>query len=230
MRYNKQDLVGTEIIRKNRVFQTGSSPRDIQNRIRQRSQQPQLDDGLVTELKLKIERLEADLNGQPLQVVEKEIVSGYTEEEFDAELVKALEVEMSKFNEKLKTEIALVEVRNTQIVEYEETIKKQKNKLTSLNSEVVVLKAQLESANTRITDKDSVIEDLRARPVQVVSGEVVVDPERPVMDTVVIDPNESDAMSKLEDNINVEDVSITEKIAITDKVDKLKALLGGLKG
>ena len=232
--YNKDELVGDKTMRKDRVFKSGSSPRDIQNRIRQRSQSPDPSSDIVSSLTKHIERLEAALNERQPVVVEKEVVVGYTDEEFDAELVKALEVEMSKFNERLETESALLGARDAQVIEQEDVIKDLNNKLTSLRSEVGMLQVKLESAESRINDKDSVIEDLRSRPVQVVSGgavsdEVVVDPERPTMDTVVIDPNESDALGKLEDNITVDDVSITEKEAITDKVDKLKALLGGLR-
>lgn len=226
--YKKNELIGNKTIRKDRVFQTGSSPRDIQGRLSQRFQ-PTIDDALIVDLKNHIEKLEAVLLERP-KVVEKEVVSGYTEEEFDAELVKVLNVEMAKFHESFKTESAKVNVRDLQIIEQEGIINELNNKLTSLKGETKVLKVKLESAEDRVKDKDSVIDDLRSRPVQVVSeGQVLVDPERPVMDTIVIDPNEVDAVEKLEDNITVEDVSITEKEAITDKVDKLKQLLGGLR-
>lgn len=228
--YRKKDLIGNETTRKDRAYQSGSSPRDIQNRIRQRSQSASVDGDLITNLNKHIERLEAALDERRPVVVEKEIVSGYTEEEFDTELVKALEVEMGKVNKKAKDDSTLLKARLEQVVEQEGIIKDLNNKLTSLVSEMSVLKVKLEAADSRMSDKDSVIEDLRSRPVQVVSGEVVVDPERPTMDNVIIDPNSTDALGRLEDNINVDDVSITEKEAITDKVDKLKALLGGLRG
>ena len=228
--YDKNSLVGGKVTKKSRAYNTGSSPRDIQNRIRQRSQSEDVSNDIIANLTKHIERLEASLDANPTQVVEKVVVSGYTEEEFDAELVKVLEAEMSKYNKVLKTETGLVKARDAQIVEQEVVIEDLNNKLTSLNSEVVVLKTQLDSANTRIADKDSFIDDLKSRPVQSVTEGVVIDPERPIMDTVVVDPSEEGALSKLEDNITVEDVSITERESITNKVDKLKELLGGLKG
>ena len=228
--YDKNSLVGGKVTKKSRAYNTGSSPRDIQNRIRQRSQSEDVSNDIIANLTKHIERLEASLDANPTQVVEKVVVSGYTEEEFDAELVKVLEAEMSKYNKMIKTETGLVKARDAQIVEQEVVIEDLNNKLTSLNSEVVVLKTQLDSANTRIADKDSFIDDLKSRPVQSVTEGVVIDPERPIMDTVVVDPSEEGALSKLEDNITVEDVSITERESITNKVDKLKELLGGLKG
>lgn len=228
--YDKNSLVGGKVTKKSRAYNTGSSPRDIQNRIRQRSQSEDVSNDIIANLTKHIERLEASLDTNPTQVVEKVVVSGYTEEEFDAELVKVLEAEMSKYNKMLKTETGLVKARDAQIVEQEVVIEDLNNKLTSLNSEVVVLKTQLDSANTRIADKDSFIDDLKSRPVQSVTEGVVIDPERPIMDTVVVDPSDEGALGKLEDNITVEDVSITERESITNKVDKLKELLGGLKG
>ena len=228
--YDKNSLVGGKVTKKSRAYNTGSSPRDIQNRIRQRSQSEDVSNDIIANLTKHIERLEASLDANPTQVVEKEVVSGYTEEEFDAELVKVLEVEMRKVNEKTEADSVLLKARWEQVIEQEGVIKDLNNKLTSLNSEVVVLKTQLDSANTRIADKDSFIDDLKSRPVQSVTEGVVIDPERPIMDTVVVDPSEEGALSKLEDNITVEDVSITERESITNKVDKLKELLGGLKG
>lgn len=236
--YKKENLIGNRTIRKDRSFSMASGPRDIQRKLKQRQLQTfQANDGLISELRSQISKLESELlNSKKAAVVEKVVVSGYTDEEFDSELVKAVEKELIVFNDKIKAKDSeLKELNNkltsvsVEVVELKKELEGYKSKNSELEKSVAVLEVKLEAAGSKISDKDSVIEDLRSRPITVVGGdEVVIDPDRPVMDMVVIDPNELSELEGLESNIDIEDVTITEKEGMNSKIDKLKALLGGL--
>jgi DNA repair exonuclease SbcCD ATPase subunit len=110
--------------------------------------------------------------------------------------------------------------------------------LTAANNAVVVAEAKIETLTEKIESlkeviktKDDVIETLKKAAPVIVYGDgpaVVEDPDRPKMDEVFIDPLESDAGSKLESHINVEDTKTSQKVNVADKVNKLKGLMGSL--
>ena len=60
-----------------------------------------------------------------------------------------------------------------------------------------------------------------------VGKEISTDPDRPKMENIFVDPLDKDSGDNLESFIKVEDISKKEKEDISNKVNKLKNLIGG---
>jgi len=90
---------------------------------------------------------------------------------------------------------------------------------SELKEEIAVLKQNL-------IGKEELIETLKSKVV--VSGAEIVDHERPKMEQQFIDPLEKDAGKGLKSHIDITDVTASEKENMSEKVDKLKNLLGKL--
>jgi len=153
------------------------------------------------------------------------------------ELRKKLEVDEQKLQEDLDTELEKVEEKYTALVD------KYKNKLETAEDKH---RAALSAKDDTIEGLKERIEDLKNKPddnkltmllseatekiermaAQMVDGDPIsLDPDRPQMEEVFIDPSSDE---KLESHINVEDVSSNKKEDMSNKVNKLKGLLGKL--
>ena len=79
----------------------------------------------------------------------------------------------------------------------------------------------------KLEAKDEVISALKSRTVG--EGEVFVeDSDRPEMETAFIDPTEQ-GKNILKSHITVNDISITAKEEVDEKINKLKNLIGSVK-
>ena len=108
-----------------------------------------------------------------------------------------------------------------------EDLKKKKERIRSQEEELDSRKDIITSLEAKLEAKDEVINVLKSRTIG--EGEVFVeDPDRPSMETVFIDPTEQ-GKHKLKSHINVEDVAITAKEEVDEKINKLKNLIGSVK-
>ena len=95
------------------------------------------------------------------------------------------------------------------------------------NKENKELKNKLISLEAKLEAKDEVISALKSRTVG--EGEVFVeDSDRPEMETAFIDPTEQ-GKNILKSHITVNDISITAKEEVDEKINKLKNLIGSVK-
>ena len=93
-------------------------------------------------------------------------------------------------------------------------------------TEVDDLKREIDNLKQNLSGKEEVIDVLKSRPMT--TNAVVEDPDRPQMEQKFIDPLEKDAGKGLKSHIDIADVSVGEKENMSEKVDKLKGLLGKL--
>jgi len=104
-------------------------------------------------------------------------------------------------------------------------------KLVKLKEEKTKLKIDNKGYKEALKVKDEMIEVLKHKQ-QVVhvseNGFVETDPNRPKIEDVFIDPLEKTSGDNLEKHIIVDDVPTEQKEKITNKVDKLKSLMGKL--
>jgi len=153
------------------------------------------------------------------------------------ELVTKLESKSQKQQEELDAELEKVEEKYSALVE------KYKNKLItaedthraaiSAKDDIIDgLKDRIEDLKEKTDDNkltmllSEATEKIERMAAQIVDGAPIdLDPNRPQMEEVFIDPSTDE---KLESHINVEDVSLNKKEDMTSKVNKLKGLLGKL--
>jgi len=153
------------------------------------------------------------------------------------ELVTKLESKSQKQQEELDAELEKVEEKYSALVE------KYKNKLItaedthraaiSAKDDIIDgLKDRIEDLKEKTDDNkltmllSEATEKIERMAAQIVDGAPIdLDPNRPQMEEVFIDPSSDE---KLESHINVEDVSLNKKEDMTSKVNKLKGLLGKL--
>jgi polyhydroxyalkanoate synthesis regulator phasin len=93
-------------------------------------------------------------------------------------------------------------------------------------TEVDNLKREIDNLKQNLSGKEEVIDVLKSRPMT--TNDVVEDPDRPQMEQKFIDPLEKDAGEGLKSHIDITDVATTDKDNMSEKVDKLKNLLGKL--
>lgn len=92
--------------------------------------------------------------------------------------------------------------------------------------EIIQLKKEIAVLKQNLVGKEELIETLKSKVV--VSGAEIVDHERPKMEQQFIDPLEKDAGKGLKSHIDVTDTTESEKDNMSEKVNKLKNLLGKL--
>jgi hypothetical protein len=176
---------------------TPSGPRDRQ--IKQITQISNSDQSLlITELRSQISKLQEQLESSNI---------GYTAEQVDEEIVKAIKSE----TEKLKTQHEY-EKKNLQFIidSKEEIIQQFKNN---------------QNNNYSLTEEKilSIISDATKNMSN--NNTSIVENSRPTMETVFVDPIEKEtSMNKH----FVVDTSTNDKVQLDDKVNKLKGLLGKL--
>lgn len=143
-----------------------------------------------------------------------------TTDETQVKLLESLQFQIKLLKEQLEKNSIPDNVLNDEIVE---TIKKE----TSKYKEQVV---KLKNENTRLKDsiqnKNILIEQLRKlNSWELVKAAEDKDPDRPKIETTLIDPVEKD-LDGAESHIKTEQLILKEKDNMSDKVSKLKKLLG----
>jgi hypothetical protein len=208
MEYNK-NITGKGIP-KNRPnpYRSGGGPRDQQRRL-QAINQPDTSVGsaeaIINELRAQIAQLTQELIKKPKS-------GEFTAEEVDSEIRKAVIGAVKETQDNVKHEINKLTNRNIE-----------------LEKELAVLKAALQSKETgetaALTKK---IEELTMAVAASKGGEIELDPDRPKMEEVFIDPLSKGAGNNLESHVDIKDSSPIEKVKVDEQVDKLKGLLGKL--
>ena len=195
-----------------RASKTGSSPRDRQMRVAADNMRGDGSSALIASLTEQVIQLRNELTKRPTQ--------GYTDEEFNNEVIKAVEASIAKERE----------ANSRYILELENKTKDGGDTKESL-ARIAKLESTVESLNKVIEGKEETIEVLKSRPNILMADGVLPEYEdvnksdRPQMEEHYIDPSATDTDYK--SNITVEDVRDTQKEDMSNKVNKLKDLLGG---
>jgi chromosome segregation ATPase len=137
------------------------------------------------------------------------------------------ELKLSKNNNNLDIEKNNNELSN-KVTSLEIEISSLKNKIKELKSRlntVEILEEKLKHKDEIIKNKDDVIESLKRN----ISYDNIEDTigDRPSIENIFVDPLEKNSGNALESFIKVDDLSHKEKEDISDKVNKLKNLIGG---
>lgn len=211
--YNKQ-----LVTKDRRVMPSG--PRDRQ--MKQKMQQAAVVDNsaLIEELRHQITMLQNKLDSAPQ--------GGYTAEQVNDEIEKAIRAETA--NLKAKVKIAESEIKSlTQ--ELNNTTKAYEVRLKEKDDLIKELKERKPETDNNVTtllaEATKKIEDM-SRQIQFHQTGEVIDADRPQMETVFVDPIENESKVETHFGVEIEDVSITKKEEMNDKVGKLKNLLGKL--
>ena len=206
MKYKK------EHIKPNGRKLVGGGPRDLQ---RQQQQIPIE----VIDYSNVIKELKDEINTLSKELTERPIVGGYSGEQMDDEIRSAVteavnglkdEIEQHDDREKeiatelKKKEEELAKIREEHGKEIKDLLKKHNEKLEELTTSII----------NRQQQEGVDIEDYEG--------------DRPQIETVFIDPLESDAGEDLKPFLDIKDISINEKENMFDKVSKLKGILGKL--
>lgn len=185
-------------------------PRDAQKRLENLDQSPAM---AIQELKKEIKRLSDELRERP-------VIGGFTGEQMDEEIRKVV-------SESIKD---IKETTSKDIKELKSKLKKSKeNEELLLKKLEVSEKARNDDITSLLREQVEKLENLNV-PATYKPKEVVIDTDRPQIETTFIDPLEICAGENLEPHIDVKikDISSAEKEDMYEKVDKLKQLLGGL--
>jgi hypothetical protein len=239
MTYNK------EIVKKDRRIMP-SGPRDRQRKMQMEMQGSSGDSGLIAELRSQIKELK-DAAKQEAKVI------GYTAEQVNEEITKALKEELDKVHNKYnkqKEELIskldfLVKEEMPKLKKANALLEQEKNQL---HIEVELYKKDIKNLEDNLAEKVSELKELKETKVDTKLGKLLTEAtakiesmasqlaekhdletteaNRPKMETVFIDPIEKE--SKVEKHFDVEDVSVREKDEMDNKVNKLKSLLGKL--
>lgn len=219
-----------------------SGPRDMQ----QRATSPGTDPELVQLLTNQITELKAEILAMKSRSGEAAPPGFFSPEQVDEEIRKAVEAAVSEAAISFKgqpqnSDLApLVKEYKTRILELQKgndnltklhagmakenkDLKDQLVKLESETEDFAELRKQIAVLEQELKGKEELIETLRTRPA-IIDGEVTVDPDRPQMEQVFVDPLEEDAGEGMKSSINIEEV--TKDDDVENKVDKLRDLLG----
>jgi rRNA-processing protein FCF1 len=211
--YNKQ-----LVTKDRRVMPSG--PRDRQ--MKQKMQQAAVVDSsaLIEELRHQITTLQNKLDSAPQ--------GGYTAEQVNDEIEKAIKAETADLKAKVK--IAESEVKGLN-QELNNTVKAYESRLKEKDDLIKELKERKPETDNNVTtllaEATKKIEDM-SRQIQFHQTGEVIDADRPQMETVFVDPIEKESKVETHFGVEIEDVSITKKEEMNDKVGKLKNLLGKL--
>jgi hypothetical protein len=168
---------------------------------------------LIEELRSQLLKLQEQLENKLVSN------SGFTAEQVDDEIIKAVKSET--VNIKAQHEI---EKNNLQ------------NKIESLEKELDhknELIQQLKTQQPAIDNNLSVLLSETNRKIEAMAStinfnreETITNSDRPKMETIFVDPIEKEM--NVERHFEVEEISMNEKTQLDDKVNKLKGLLGKL--
>ena len=211
--YNKQ------LITKDRRIMP-SGPRDRQRKQQMENMQPAVTSDsseLIAELRNQISSLQTRLDSTS--------AGGFTADQVNEEIEKALKVETSDLKAKYEIEVNKVKGLAKEL----NSIRESHEKELAAKDEIIDQLKSFPVADNNVTallaEATKKIEDM-ARQIQFSTTGEVVDPDRPQMETVFVDPIENE--SKIESHFEVEDISVDEKEQIESKVNKLKNLMGAL--
>lgn len=172
----------------------------------------------VSELKVQIIHLENEVNSLRDKLTKSEQALSVAKQDAEAQAAKYANDVKAKYDD-------LLENRNLKIKSLTDTHKTEVDSLTSrIKSQDEIIANLRESKSTGISE-----EKLRELLASVANNSVTAEvaSDRPQMETSFVDPLERD-ISKLEHKIVVEDVSVSRKDEMVNKVNKLKGLMGSL--
>ena len=240
----KKDLVRSS---NKRLLKGG--PRDQQLRARMTSESSVMDSLLsqITDLKSELANIKSNGTGASASAPK----SYFTAEQVDEEIRKAVSQAMAQATISLKKSGADPDVEKLIKTYKEQIVNLQKsnddfirlhraitNENKELKEKIDILKQETQDSNElknkialleqTIAGKDEVIETLKTRPA-IVGAEtpVAVDPERPQMEQVFIDPLEKGAGEGLKSSITTRELEHKDDGSkMEDKVSRLKDLLG----
>jgi len=221
-----------------------TGPRDMQARASVSGTDPEL----VALLTNQIAELKAEIMAMKSRSGDAPPVGFFSPEQVDEEIRKAVEAaiaeaaisfkgqtknaDLAPIVKEYKTQILELQRGNDNLTKLHATIAKEntdlKESLSKLESETgdfAELKKQIAVLEQELKGKEELIETLKSRPA-IIDGEVPVDPDRPQMEQVFVDPLEEDAGEGMKSSITIEEVTKEEEV--DDKVDKLRGLLGKL--
>jgi hypothetical protein len=181
-----------------------SGPRDRQ--IKQALQATNTPDQtlLIEELRSQIGKLQEQLDKKI------SVVGSPTDDQINEEIIKAVKSETQKLQDRN-------DVLSKEIAVYIETIHNKDILIQSLTNNQSVLENLVAETNKRM---ESIINQISLN-----QNNVIVESNRPKMETVFVDPIEG--VKNVEKHFEIEE-SVDEKVQMDDKFNKLKGLLGKL--
>lgn len=224
-----------------------SGPRDMQARASGGGYYTP-DDSLVDLLTNQITELRAEIIAMKSRSGDAAPPGFFSPEQVDEEIRRAVETavaeaaisfkgsgvknaDLAPLVKEYKIQIVELQRGNDNLTKLHAAITKEntgfKNKISKLEielSDVVELRKQIAVLEQEVEGKQELIETLKTRPA-IIDGEII-DPGRPQMEQVFVDPLEEDAGEGMKSSINVD--VVTNDDVVDDKVNKLKDLLGKL--
>jgi len=223
-----------------------SGPRDMQSRTEASGYLPEMP--LAELLTNQVTELKAEMIALKSRSGDAAPAGFFSPEQVDEEIRKAVETAVSEAAISFKGATAqnsdlapLVKEYKVQIVELQRGndnltklhasitkensgLKEKIDKLQAENTEAAELKKQIAVLEQEVSGKQELIETLKTRPA--IMGNEIIDPERPQMEQVFVDPLSDDAAEGMKASINIE--TIVKEDEVGSKVNKLKDLLGKL--
>lgn len=199
----------------------------------------------VVELKAQVKSLEG---GTPAAAVPANL---FTAEQVDEEIRKAVSQAMAEATISLKkagpdaNAERLIKRYKEQILDLQKTnddfarmhkaitnenkdLKEKISKIEAEADDVTELRNKIALLEQTVAGKDELIETLKTRPA-IIGNEIVepIDPDRPKMEQIFVDPLEEDAGKGLKSNITARELTRdVDEPAHDEQVNKLKSLLG----
>lgn len=225
-----------------------SGPRDMQ--ARSGGSDYTVDNGIVGLLTIQLTELKAEILAMKSRSGDAAPAGFFSPEQVDEEIRKAVEsavaeaaISFKGMPNKDSDLLPLVKDYKSQIVELQKgndnltklhsAITREnsgiREKITKLESEATdanELKKQIAVLGQELAGKEELIETLKTRPA-IINGEII-DPDRPQMEQVFIDPLDEDAGKGMKSSITIETVTKDEEV--DNKVGKLRNLIGKLPG
>jgi hypothetical protein len=227
MQYRKEK----EFIKKDGRHLIRGGPRDMQKRQQLAEMNSLEQDVIISTLREEISNLRGELSNQP-----RGRGGEFSAEELNDEVNKAVAQTITELKLGFEEERTTLK-NNASRLNAELDHLKQKIMLMEKDHEMAIKEAKMENNAVigNLKAKCDAQEDLISELKSALSNAgtrsevpIEIDPDRPQMEEVFIDPLELGAGSGLESHIKVEDVSIDEKEDMADKVSKLKHIMGKL--
>lgn len=195
-----------------------SGPRDRQMKHQIEKTQSSVfsnDSALVDELRNQISVLQKKIDRAPS--------GAWTDEQVNDEIMKAIKVETSDLKAKYKIEASRVSSLDKEVASLKEIIKEKNSEIKEFKEHPVSIDNNVTHLLAEATKK---IETLSLQIAAGSNNAEILDPDRPQMEAIFVDPIENEA--KIEKHFEVEDISVNEKDQMENKVSKLKNLMGSL--
>lgn len=254
MKYDKRDVTGKGTPKKRPYpYRAGGGPRDQQRRL-QIMDQPDSSSETVKELRNQIAILTRELATRPRFEEGNEVSRGeFTAEDVDKEIRVAVVGAVKETEDRLKDKISKLNNNNKGLTDEIDRLKSElssviKQSDLGIKDSVTGYEKKIANLETKIRNRDEVIDEFKSDESREINEltkkveeltmavaaaqeiQVDIDPDRPQIEEVFVDPLEKDAGSKIEAHINIEDTSLDEKIKVDEKVNKLRDMLGKLPG